>query len=104
MLKFYLRNILILQIFPKDSPKLVFHDPRPAKVYANLPEFNSSDATYGSVIINYPPEPGKMMFTNSWLPHTIQRNPSKTPFRLVHWNLGVMWVPPKEDSTNVEVV
>jgi uncharacterized protein (TIGR02466 family) len=74
---------------PKDGPKIVFHDPRPAKVYANLPETDSTQATLASDMINYTPEPGMFIFTNSWLPHTIQRNPAKQPIRLIHFNLAV---------------
>jgi uncharacterized protein (TIGR02466 family) len=75
---------------PKDGPRVVFHDPRPAKVYANLPEADSTQATIASNMINYVPEPGLMILTNSWLPHTIQRNPTKQPFRLIHFNLAVV--------------
>ena len=75
---------------PKDGPRVVFHDPRPAKEYASLPETNVNEATLASNMINYNPEPGLLIFTNSWLPHTIQRNPSKQPFRFIHFNLGVV--------------
>jgi uncharacterized protein (TIGR02466 family) len=74
---------------PKDGPRVVFHDPRPAKVYANLPEMDITQATIASNMINYTPEPGLMILTNSWLPHTIQRNPSKQPLRLIHFNLAI---------------
>jgi uncharacterized protein (TIGR02466 family) len=74
---------------PNDGPRVVFHDPRPAKVYANLPEMDITQATIASNMINYTPEPGLMILTNSWLPHTIQRNPSKQPLRLIHFNLAV---------------
>ena len=74
---------------PQDGPRIVFHDPRPAKVYANLPEADSTQATLASNMINYAPEPGLMILSNSWLPHTIQRNPSKQPLRLIHFNLAV---------------
>jgi uncharacterized protein (TIGR02466 family) len=74
---------------PKDGPRVIFHDPRPAKVYANLPETDVNQATLASNMINYVPEPGLMILTNSWLPHTIQRNTSKQPLRLIHFNLSV---------------
>jgi len=74
---------------PKDGPKIVFHDPKSAKVYATLPETDVTQATVASNMINYTPEPGLMIFTNSWLPHTIQRNPAKQPLRLIHFNLAV---------------
>lgn len=78
---------------PEDCPRAVFHDPRPVKVYSNLQEYNPSQATYGSVAINYLPEPGLMMFSNSWLPHSFLKNPSKKPFRFIHFNLGVNYKP-----------
>jgi uncharacterized protein (TIGR02466 family) len=74
---------------PKDGPRMVFHDPKAAKVYATLPEDDITQATIASNMINYTPEPGMFIFTNSWLPHTIQRNASKQPIRLIHFNLAV---------------
>jgi uncharacterized protein (TIGR02466 family) len=74
---------------PKDGPKIVFHDPKSAKVYATLPETDNTQATLASNMINYTPEPGMFIFTNSWLPHTIQRNPTKQPLKLIHFNLTV---------------
>jgi len=74
---------------PKDTPRVVFHDPRSAKVYSNLPELDPSMATYGSTMINFVPEPGTFMFTNSWLPHSFLKNPSEKPFRFIHFNMGV---------------
>jgi hypothetical protein len=90
---------------PKEGPKVMFHDPNPAKVYANLPEANVNNATYASVAINYVPEPGSFMFINSWVPHTIGRNASNNPLRFIHFNLGVSYNPPKENNeTPVEIV
>lgn len=76
---------------PKVTPKVIFHDPRSAKVFSNLPELNPSNATYGSTMINFTPEPGMFMFTNSWLPHSFLKNPSEKPFRFIHFNLGVIY-------------
>jgi len=51
---------------------------------------NMSDATYASTMINFEAEPGTLLFTNSWLPHSFTRNASKTPSRFIHFSLGVM--------------
>jgi uncharacterized protein (TIGR02466 family) len=89
---------------PKDSQRVIFHDPRPAKVYSNLAESNMANATYASTMINYVPEPGMLMLTNSWLPHSFTKNPSKTAMRFIHFNLGVTYVPPACDFAPAEVV
>jgi uncharacterized protein (TIGR02466 family) len=89
---------------PRDSQRVIFHDPRPAKVYSNLAESNGSNATYASTMINYVPEPGMIMLTNSWLPHSFTKNPSKTPMRFIHFNLGVTYTPPACAVEPAEVV
>lgn len=75
---------------PKKAPKVIIHDPRPAKVFSNLPETDGTQATYGSTMINFTPEQGTLMLTNSWLPHSFTKNPSDKPFRFIHFNLGVV--------------
>ena len=80
---------------PDDSPRVAIHEPRPAKQYANLPEANMANATYASLAINFMPKVGQFMFTNSWLPHSFTKNPSNTPFRFIHFNVGVMPAPPQ---------
>ena len=90
---------------PENPPKILVYDPRPAKVYCNLPEVNNSNATYASTMINFTPEPGMLLFANSWLPHSFAKNPSDTPFRFIHFNLGVNYNPKKqEETTSPEVV
>jgi len=75
---------------PKNSPRVIIHDPRPAKVFSALPEVDMSQATYASTMINFTPEPGTLMLTNSWLPHSFTKNPSDKPFRFIHFNLGIV--------------
>ena len=75
---------------PKKSPRVIIHDPRAAKVFSNLPETDMNQATYGSTMINFTPEQGTLMLTNSWLPHSFTKNPSDKPFRFIHFNLGVV--------------
>jgi hypothetical protein len=55
----------------------------------NLPEANPSQATLASTMINFKPEPGMIMLAPAWLAHSFGRNPSKAPFRFVHFNLSV---------------
>jgi uncharacterized protein (TIGR02466 family) len=77
---------------PKDSPAVIFHDPRPVKPYMSLPELDMSQATAASNMINYNPEPGMVLFTNSWVPHSFSKNPSDKKFRFIHFNIGVRYV------------
>lgn len=85
---------------PEDvAPRVAIHDPRPAKQYANLPEANAANATYASLAINFMPKPGQFMFFNSWLPHSFTKNPSNTPMRFIHFNVGVIPAPPQTTSS-----
>jgi uncharacterized protein (TIGR02466 family) len=88
---------------PEDCPRIVFHDPRAVKVYSGLSEANPLNGTYASSMINYVPEPGQMMMTNSWLSHSLTKNPSKTSFTFLHFNVGIALRPPKSVE-KVEVV
>jgi uncharacterized protein (TIGR02466 family) len=74
---------------PKDSCKVAIHDPRQGRRLVNLREANLNKITDSSETILFVPQPGRMYFINSWLPHSVTRNPSKEPTRLVHFNLGV---------------
>lgn len=74
---------------PTPMPVVVIHDPRSAKVYSSLAEANIGDITHASTMINFTPSPGLMLLMNSWLPHSIDRNDSKTPFKFLHFNIVV---------------
>lgn len=74
---------------PKKVPRVIIHDPRPAKVFSNLLESDASQATHASSMINFVPEPGTLMIMNSWVPHSFTKNPSDKPFRFIHFNIGV---------------
>jgi uncharacterized protein (TIGR02466 family) len=73
---------------PKDSCKVAIHDPRQGRRLVNLPEADLDKITDASETVLFIPSPGRMYFINSWLPHSITRNASKEPTRLVHFNLG----------------
>jgi hypothetical protein len=74
---------------PEGSPHAVVHDPRPSRMMLSLPEANPSQATLASTMINFKPEPGTIMVAPAWLAHSFGRNPSKAPFRFVHFNISV---------------
>lgn len=74
---------------PKDSSKIVFHDSRLAKVISNLPEANVNDATTASIMVNFTPEAGTLLLTNSYIPHSFSRHQSEEPLRFVHMSIGV---------------
>jgi len=79
---------------PPQSCRLIIHEPRSAKEFVNLIERDPSQATYASNMINFVPEEGSIIFANSWLPHSFTKNESKKPFRMIHFNLGVSYIPP----------
>ena len=74
---------------PNESSVATFHDPRPAKEYADLPEKSIQNVTYASRAYHLLPKPGLLVFSNSWLPHSFERNRSKENFKFLHFNVGV---------------
>jgi len=75
---------------PENCSRVVFHDPRAAKVQIDLPEIDASLATPASKMINFEPKPGMMIFANSWLAHSFTRHASDKPIKFVHFNLTVI--------------
>ena len=78
---------------PENCSRLVFHDPRAAKVQIDLPEQDISMATPASKMINFAPKPGMMIFANSWLAHSFTRHAADKPLKFVHFNLTVISQP-----------
>ena len=78
---------------PEDCSRVVFHDPRAAKVQIDLPEQNINIATPASKMINFTPKPGMMIFANSWLMHSFTRHAAELPIKFVHFNLTVIPAP-----------
>ena len=76
---------------PENSSRVVFHDPRPGKKQINLPENDVTQVSYTSSMINFKPEPGLLIFTNSWLPHSFTRHGSDDPIRFIHFTLSVKY-------------
>jgi uncharacterized protein (TIGR02466 family) len=75
---------------PEDCSRLVFHDPRAAKVQIDLPEQDMNMATPASKAINFTPKPGMMIFANSWFAHSFTRHAAELPIKFVHFNLTVI--------------
>lgn len=75
---------------PEHSTSVFFHDPRAVKVYSGLPERDMNQLTQATSMVNYTPEPGDLIMTNSWLPHSFSRNKSYLPVKFLHFNIGVM--------------
>lgn len=74
---------------PENCSRVVFHDPRTAKVQIDLPEQDVNMATPASKMINFTPKPGMMIFANSWLAHSFTRHAAEQPIKFVHFNLTV---------------
>jgi uncharacterized protein (TIGR02466 family) len=85
---------------PKDCSRLVIHDPRPGKTQINLPELNVNEITNSSAAINFIPEPGQLIFMNSWLPHSFSRHGSNKPIKFIHFNLSIVdnFIEPSEST------
>lgn len=79
---------------PEDCSRVVFHDPVPGRVMAGLGEADGSVASAASRMINFKPEPGMLIFTNSWLAHSFTRHAAKKPIQFVHFNLAVQQAGP----------
>ena len=79
---------------PEDCSRVVFHDPRAAKVQIDLPEQDMNMATPASKMINFQPKPGLMIFANSWLMHSFTRHAAELPIKFVHFNLTVQMAQP----------
>lgn len=88
---------------PENCSRVLFHDPRPGKVQINLPEANPNEMSYGTTIVNYVPEPGMLLFSNAWLPHSFSRHASNKPLTFVHFNIGVQLAQVSQ-TTSAEVI
>jgi len=86
---------------PEDCSRLVFHDPRAAKVQIDLPEQDMNMASPASKMINFTPKPGMMIFANSWLAHSFTRHAAELPIKFVHFNLTVILAPQTAPAAEV---
>ena len=85
-------------------PVITVYDPKPAKIQIGLDNKNLAVISPASNSINYKVEPGLLVFTNAWVPHSISRNPSEVPFKVMHFNIGVRPVTPKPFAQPAEVI
>ena len=85
---------------PENCSRVVFHDPKAAKVQINLPEIDTTQATFASNMVNFVPRPGMLMFTNSWLAHSFTRHASDKPIRFIHFTLAVQTAPQQSQTVN----
>lgn len=74
---------------PENGCMVELHDPRPGKVVASLPMRDPTKITDANNSVFIKPEPGLLVFTNAWLPHSFTRNASDTPVSFIHFNLSV---------------
>jgi len=84
---------------PAGASSVLIHDPRPGKLQINLEEADKAVVTDASSAAMFIPKPGQMFFINSWLPHSVTRNPTTTPTLLVHFNLTVGPAPKTTGNT-----
>jgi hypothetical protein len=75
---------------PEDSSSMVIHDPRQSKTVRGLPIRNNPDLTLAYDMVHYTPQPGDLMFTNGWLPHSFTRNRSNNHYNFIHININVI--------------
>jgi len=85
-----------------DDARVVFHDPRDAKVITSLPEKDPTQATHASNMINFKAIAGNLILSNSWLPHSFNKNIENTPLTFIHVNIAVAAAMPTQ--TYVEIV
>jgi Putative 2OG-Fe(II) oxygenase len=86
---------------PENSSRVVFHDPRPGKIMGDLPQKDISQATPASQMINFEAKPGRLIFSNAWLPHSFTRHAGETPLKFVHFNIGVMYADQQNQTCQV---
>jgi hypothetical protein len=67
--------------------RLLFHDPRASKVITDLPEKNKNQVNQCTSEIFIQPIAGDLVFTNSFLPHSLTRNKSEKQTRFLHINI-----------------
>lgn len=75
---------------PENSGKVIFYDPRPTKIYADLLQTDYSQSTYATNQMNYKPKIGDLYFHNSWLPHSLSKNGDVSPLKFLHFNITVV--------------
>lgn len=75
---------------PEGGSMVELHDPRAGKVQASLPMKDQSIVRECNNSIFIKPQPGLVLMTNSWLPHSFTRNSSDEPVKFIHFNISVL--------------
>ena len=88
---------------PEGCSRALFHHPTPGKVQINLPEQNGSNLTDASTMMNIEPNPGLLVFSNAWVPHSFTRNASAEPMRFIHFTINVAYAQ-KQCQVSAEVI
>lgn len=74
---------------PENGSVATFHDPRAGKVQLGITEKNLGEITPASNSFHFGPEPGQLLLTNAWLPHSFTKNANNSPSRFVHFNIAL---------------
>lgn len=74
---------------PENGSLVELHDPRPGKVQASLPIKDASVIKEANNSVFIKPEPGLLVISNAWLPHSFTRNASSQPVKFIHFNISV---------------
>jgi hypothetical protein len=86
---------------PENSSEVIFHDPRPSKVQLSPWEDNPEQFTDLKNTIVFSAVPGRILMTNSWVPHSFTRHNNDAPLRFVHFNIDLV---PAVYTADVEVI
>jgi len=89
---------------PENCSKVMFHDPRPAKVQINLREKQVSTVTTASSIINFQPKEGLLMLTNAWLAHSFNKSGALDSMRFIHFTVFPNSAPQICQTTLPEII
>jgi uncharacterized protein (TIGR02466 family) len=66
----------------------IFQDPRQGALMNALPRKDPTNATEDSLMeVYFKPEPGKLMFFPSYIPHMFSVDAGIDPFRFIHFNI-----------------
>jgi uncharacterized protein (TIGR02466 family) len=74
---------------PEGGSVIELHDPRAGTVQASLPIKEQTQVREANNMLHVTPEPGMVIFTNSWLPHSFTRNSSNESVKFIHFNVSV---------------
>jgi hypothetical protein len=72
---------------PENSSKVIFHDPRTSKLQIDLPQRDNNAINLSSKMVVISPEPGDLIFSNAYVPHSFTKNGSDKPLNFIHMNI-----------------